>query len=180
MTSCYAGLSLRLTYGLFARHALFSYLNKKSTHAPMQPVSTLTRLLGRDAGQGGRGSTARTTTVLSVADSNIPSATDPWSIIMRAALSGRQSFQQALQWLAMMSSSGVDIPVAIFQQFAALAGRFDLDIMETLPLVSATFSSIWLRSLGRQDLHTVIGALHLRLADKVVEGLRGEPNAWPD
>ena len=151
------------------------------THLTMlQPVSTLTRLLGRDAGGGSRGSTVRTTTVLSVADSTIPSATDPWSIIMRAALSGRHSFQQALQWLAMMSNSGVDIPVAIFQQFATLSARFDLNVVETLPLVSAAFCSIWLRSLGRQDLHTVIGALHLRLADKVVEGLQGDPNAWPD
>ncbi|VDB82999.1 unnamed protein product [Peniophora sp. CBMAI 1063] len=148
--------------------------------AVRKPVSTLTRLLGRDTGGGSRGSTARTTTMLSVTDSNMPSATDPWSIIMRAALSGRHSFQQALQWLAMMSSSGVDIPVAIFQQFSALSGRFDLDVVETLPLVSAAFCSIWLRSLGRQDLHTVIGALHLRLADKVVEGLRGNPNTWSD
>lgn len=99
---------------------------------------------------------------------------------MRAAVSGRHSFQQALQWLAMMSSSGVDIPVAVFQQFSALSGRFDMNVVETLPLVSAAFCSIWLRSLGRQDLHAVIGALHLRLAENIVQGLRGDPNAWPD
>ena len=98
---------------------------------------------------------------------------------MRAALSGKHSFQQALQWLAMMSNSGVDIPVAVFQQFAALSGRFNLNVVETLPLVAAVFCSIWLRSLGRQDLHTVISALHLRLADNIAEGLRGDPNEWP-
>jgi hypothetical protein len=99
---------------------------------------------------------------------------DPWSVIMRAALSGQNAFQQALQWLAMMANSAIEIPAAVFQQFADLSGRFSLSIVQIMPLMTGILSSVWLRSLGRQELHTVVATLHLRLRSTIADDLKKE------
>ncbi|KAI0035078.1 hypothetical protein K488DRAFT_44141 [Vararia minispora EC-137] len=136
-------------------------------------IPTLTRLLGRDSTVSGRSSIVRGINTTQ-AESSISAGMDPWSIIMRSALSSQATFQQAIQWLAMMATSGVDIPTAIFHQFADLSNRFALSVLDTLPLVQGVFSSVWLRSLGRQELHAVIAALHIRLTSDIVNDLRRE------
>lgn len=100
-------------------------------------------------------------------------AIDPWGILLRIASRDEEGLRQCLQWLDIFALSAVDIPESVFQRFRSLTDRFKLSVVETYPLIHATFLCVWMRSLGRQELFGTISSVHLRLSVDVSRYLNG-------
>ena len=99
-------------------------------------------------------------------------AVEPWGVIMRSATTDKSGLCRALQWLCIMTRSGVDVPISLFQQVLPLVIRFSLSVNDLVPFTRALLSALWLRSLGRQELQHTVGALHVYLGRSVVASLR--------
>jgi hypothetical protein len=74
--------------------------------------------------------------------------------------------------LNIFALSAVDIPESVFQRFKSLTDRFKFSVVETYPLIHATFLCVWMRSLGRQELLGTISSLHKRLTADVSRYLK--------
>jgi len=103
----------------------------------------------------------------SLADGLDVTAINPWAILVRIASGNEDGLRQCLQWLEIFAVSAVDIPESVFQRFKSLTDRFKFSVVETYPLIHATFLCVWIRSLGRQELFGTIGSVHLRLSADV-------------
>jgi hypothetical protein len=99
-------------------------------------------------------------------------AFDPWRAVMKSAPESREGLTRSLHWLCVFSRSGVDIPVSTFSQYSALATQFKINLTDSLLLVEAALSSTWLKSLGRQEMQTILSNLHSSLASHVLHSLR--------
>ncbi|KAI0054105.1 hypothetical protein FA95DRAFT_1480391 [Auriscalpium vulgare] len=135
-----------------------------------KPTIALQRLLNREGGINQRSSSMNLLNATAVDSAGVLNM-DPWNIVLRTASSSEEGLRKGLRWLSLFARSGVDIPVAMFQRFAALTGRFKLTLCDTVVLLEAAFSSTWLKSLGRQDLIATIGSLHLRLSGEVLSNI---------
>ncbi|EMD38403.1 hypothetical protein CERSUDRAFT_113558 [Gelatoporia subvermispora B] len=92
------------------------------------------------------------------------------------ATSNKDGFQQAIHWLCLFLRSGVDIPIPIFQQFSNLAQRFGATLEDCSVLVKATLWSAWLKSLGRQELQSVISVIQTYVTAEIVSCLQSRHN----
>ena len=99
---------------------------------------------------------------------------NPLQNLMEISFASRNGYRRGLRWLCIFASSGVDIPVSAFFQFAAFVGKFQADLEDCLLLTKAVLYSAWLRSIGRQDLQAVLGMLHDYLSPMIV------PKIWQD
>lgn len=99
---------------------------------------------------------------------------NPLHKLMDISFSSMDGYRRGLRWLCIFASSGVDIPVSAFYQFAASAGRFRADLEDCSILVKAGLYSAWLRSIGRQELQGMVGLLHEHLAATIVASLESK------
>ncbi|KAI0302159.1 hypothetical protein BC826DRAFT_987563 [Russula brevipes] len=143
-----------------------SWLESTLTRPLNKPVPSLQRLINRESNLKQRLSNAVDVTA-SLADGFDVTAIDPWGVVFRIASRDGDSLRRCLQWLSIFARSAVDIPDSVFQHFKSLTDQFQFSVTETYPLIHATFLCVWMRSLGRQELHKMIGSVHLRLAGDV-------------
>jgi hypothetical protein len=106
-------------------------------------------------------------------------AFDPSRVILNVASESKEGLSRSLPWLNVFSCSGIDIPVSTFMQFSSLASQFEASLADSLLLVGAAVSSIWLKSIGSQQLQTVFASLHSRLAPQVLFCLQTK-KGFPD
>ena len=97
---------------------------------------------------------------------------DPWLLILGWASKSREGLSRSLHCLCVFARSGVDIPISTFTEFSSLTTKLGVSLTDSLLLVGAAFSSTYLKSMGRQDLQTVLSSLHFRLASHVLHCLR--------
>ncbi|KAI5122947.1 hypothetical protein M0805_006828 [Coniferiporia weirii] len=140
-----------------------------------KPLYTLPRLLNREAEGSARWTVAFDATVTSFEHVSAP-LLDPWRIVNGVASRSYEGFRKSLSWLRMFALSGVDIPTPTFLQVFALARDLGGSFEDHAVLADAVFMSIWVRSLGRQELHKVITDLHDKHASFVLEQLGNKEN----
>ena len=104
----------------------------------------------------------------SVGDAASLANVNPMQNLMEISFGSADGYRQGLRWLCIFASSGVDIPVSVFFQFAASASRYDADLADCMILVQAGLYPAWLRSIGRQDLQAMVGMLHEHLSSDIV------------
>ncbi|KAI0306458.1 hypothetical protein B0F90DRAFT_1808156 [Multifurca ochricompacta] len=132
----------------------------------LTPILSLQRLLNRESNLINRLSSAVDLTA-SLADASNVTAINPWGIVFRIASANKEGLSRCLQWLSIFARSAVDIPESVFQQCKSLTDQFRFSVTETYPLIHAVFLCVWMRSLGRQELHGMISSVHLRLSSDV-------------
>ena len=98
----------------------------------------------------------------------------PWRVVMSTAAKGKDGLLQSSRWLCLFARSGVEIPVAMYMEFFALAEIAQLSVAEMLILLKACVHSLWLQSIGRQELLEVFSNLHRRLAPGILAALQGD------
>ncbi len=103
----------------------------------------------------------------SLADGANITAIDPWGVVLKIASGDDMGLRRCLQWLSIFALSAVDIPQPVFQHFRSLTDRLNFSVTEIHPLIHATFLCVWMRSLGRQELFSMISSMHLRLSADV-------------
>jgi hypothetical protein len=126
---------------------------------------------------GGRSSVAVDVTLTNT-DSNGQTTIDPWRVVMGVA-KNQEGVLNALSWLCLFARSGVDIPISIFMGFSSLVQSFNISLTDALVFVEAAMSSIWLKSMGRQQLQSLFSSLHSHLAPEVLHRLQTR-NELPD
>jgi hypothetical protein len=92
---------------------------------------------------------------------------DPWHIVVNTASAGIDGLERGLKWLRVMAQSGVDIPQTTFAQVSAFARDFNASFEVSQILVETILASVWVKSLGKQELLGIIAALHLRFVDSI-------------
>ncbi|TFY77906.1 hypothetical protein EWM64_g6106 [Hericium alpestre] len=132
-----------------------------------EAVTSLSRLFNE--GESNQRSTTFIDSTKTVVDASALQSLNPWGVVVRSASSHADGLQRDLWWLRMFARSAVDIPIATVQQFASLANRHKLSLIESLPLTATALYLTWLRSLGRQELLAVVCSLHVRLAPDIVQ-----------
>jgi hypothetical protein len=91
---------------------------------------------------------------------------------MKVASADGHGLQQALRWLCILSRSGVEVPMTTFMEFSSLTQRANSSWEDSCLLVEALFCATWLRSLGRQELQSIISSLQSRVSTEVLDALR--------
>lgn len=79
---------------------------------------------------------------------------------------------RGLQWLCLYTTSGVDVPLHIYDQCASMVSEQGGTLVDSILLVKTMLSFAWLRSLGRHDLHKAIALLHSCKMNEVLEKLK--------
>lgn len=94
------------------------------------------------------------------------------NVMIDTIKASKDGFERGLHWLCLFISSGVDVPVFAFMQYASLATQFQASLDQCSILAKATLWACFLKSLGRQELQTMITSLHSYLAPQIIDGLR--------
>ena len=140
-------------------------------------MSSLSRLLSHETGTVQRLSSLMDLTSPTVNQSG-SSSVDPLRVIVNFARQTPQGLFISLRWLLLFSRSGIDIPTAIFMQFCSLVTAQE-QLINVQVLVQAVLSSVWLRSLGRQDIQQILAALHVQFSRNILESLKSEKEMLP-
>ncbi|KAL5490495.1 hypothetical protein ACEPAI_5328 [Sanghuangporus weigelae] len=141
-----------------------------STLPSRKPLSTLPRLFNRDSEGTARWTTAFDATITSFEHISAP-LLDPWRVVIDVAARDYDGLKKGLDWLCIFAASGVDVPVNTFLQLSALTRDLDAPFEDHLKLAEATFMAIWIKALGRQELHQMISDLHDRTAKHILAQL---------
>ncbi len=136
-----------------------------------QGLPSLPRLFNRDSEGSQRYSTIvdyRTT----VGDLSSLANTNPLNAMMDTIKTSKEGFERGLHWLCLFVSSGVDVPVFAFMQCANLAVQFQVSLDQCSLLAKACLWACYMKSLGRQELQTMIASLHTYLASQIIDNIR--------
>lgn len=133
----------------------------------------LIRLFNKDAEATGRGSVTLENSVLVAVDIGRLATVDPWKILFQVASESKEGLETGLRWFCIFARSGVEIPVSRFQQMLGLV-RFELSWEDSKLLIDALFCATWLRSLGRQELQTIVSNIHVSVYPQVLEDLKAK------
>ena len=99
-------------------------------------------------------------------------AVNPLKVIIDIAQKSFEGYDMTLHWLCLFVRSGVEISVPTFMQLVNLGNKFGVSLEVCLLLVKAALWSCWLKSMGRQDLQTVIAAIHTGIGPTLVSYLQ--------
>ncbi|KAI0748219.1 hypothetical protein C8Q80DRAFT_1104066 [Daedaleopsis nitida] len=137
------------------------------------PFASLSRLFNREF------DTASSTRFSTVADPRLtmtenPSALsiNPLKVIIDIATKSNEGYDNTLHWLCLFVRSGVEISVPTFMQLVALGNKFGVSLEVCSLLIKAALWSCWLKSMGRQDLQTVVSAIHTGIGPQLVSYLQ--------
>ncbi|KAJ7582678.1 hypothetical protein C8J56DRAFT_1167735 [Mycena floridula] len=133
----------------------------------MHTMPSLSRLFPREMDAAQRYSTADRIT----AQVDEAAAPDPWRILAHTASQSNEGLIRSLHWICIFARAGVDVPIPTFQHLASLSAEFQTSLSGSLLLMKALLASTWLKSMGRQDLQTVVADLHSRLSQEILKSL---------
>ena len=138
----------------------------------IQPLTNLPRLLNREVEAPARWTSAFDATVNSFEHADAP-LLDPWKVVISIASKNYDGLRKTLEWLGVFAYSGVDIPSSTFTRLSSLIREshspFECDVL----LCRALFMSIWVKSLGRQNLQELIMDLYERNLEYLSDNIAG-------
>ena len=102
---------------------------------------------------------------------------NPLQVMTNLATTTKSGYQRGLNWLNLFTSSGVDVPVPIFMQFASLTSKFKPSLSDCSILVDAALAACYLRPIGRLELQPIIGLLHEYLSSVILDRIQASENA---
>ncbi|KAF4576589.1 hypothetical protein EYR36_004567 [Pleurotus pulmonarius] len=134
-----------------------------------EPMPSLLRLLPKEVD-----SFQRTSVFLDVhsqQDVSTPSI-EPWRAVVKTAQENVEGLQRGLKWLHVLVRSGVDVPALTFGQICGYALDYDTPFEDIHFFIETIFTSLWLRSLGRQSLQRIVARLWSKCSSTVWDNLR--------
>lgn len=136
-------------------------MNMKRSSNIQQPLTNLPRLLNREVEPPARWTSAFDATINSFEHADAP-LLDPWKVVTGIASKSYEGLRKTLEWIGVFAFSGVDIPSSTFTQLSSLIREshfpFDCDVL----LCRAVFMSLWVKSLGRQNLQELVMDMYER------------------
>ncbi|TFK89146.1 hypothetical protein K466DRAFT_545801 [Polyporus arcularius HHB13444] len=137
------------------------------------PFASLSRLFNRELDTGG---SARFSAIaeprLTMSDNSSLLAVNPLKVITDIATKSHEGYDNTLHWLCLFVRSGVEISIPTFMHLVELGNRFGVSLEVCSLLIKATLWSCWLKSMGRQDLQSVVAAIHVGIGPQLVSYLQ--------
>ncbi|KAF8636667.1 hypothetical protein AX17_003473 [Amanita inopinata Kibby_2008] len=165
-----------VVYSIF-NDLISRWMQTTSMLMPQEPITSLPRVFHRESEVLSRFSASFDSARASFENTDNLSA-DPWRSIHTLAMCGGEDLTRALEWLGLLTSSGVEIPTPRLLRLATLV--FDDASVRSLSnatmLVGAVFKNVWLNSVGRQDLLVLFSMLHGNLHPHVVKAINDSNN----
>ncbi|KIM49085.1 hypothetical protein M413DRAFT_95490 [Hebeloma cylindrosporum] len=97
---------------------------------------------------------------------------DPLGAVLEFARESESSISQALLYLTMIVKSGVNISTPTFTRFFTIVASNKLDgLPDANILIRSIILSLWQRSLGRQDLQSLIASIHGHFSPLISQSL---------
>ncbi|KAH9946036.1 uncharacterized protein BXZ73DRAFT_86240 [Epithele typhae] len=138
-----------------------------------QPLASLSRLFNRELDTASqRFSASVIEPRLSMSETPSMLTTNPLKIIVDIANKSYEGYDMTLHWLCLFVRSGVEISGQTFMQLVNLGNKFGVSLEVCTLLIKAALWSTWLKSMGRQDLQTVIAAIHTGIGPQLVQYLQ--------
>lgn len=97
---------------------------------------------------------------------------NPLRVIIDIATKSKEGYDNTLHWLCLFVRSGVEISVPTFTQLVNLGRKFGTSLEESALIVKAALWSCWLKSMGRQDMQSVITAVHTNVGPEIIAHLQ--------
>ena len=97
---------------------------------------------------------------------------NPLKVIVDIATKSNEGYDNTLQWLCLFVRSGIEISVPTYMELVNLGNRFGISLEVCSRLIKSALWSCWLKSMGRQDLQTVIAAIHAGIGPQLVAYLQ--------
>ncbi|KAJ8700118.1 hypothetical protein PTI98_003174 [Pleurotus ostreatus] len=134
-----------------------------------EPMPSLLRLLPKEVD-----SFQRTSVFLDAHPQQDASTTsiEPWRVVTKTAQENVEGLQRGLKWLHVLVRSGIDIPAPTFEQICDYALNYGTPFEDIHFFIETIFTSLWLRSLGRQSLQRTIARLWSKHASTVWDNLK--------
>ena len=149
--------------------ALNDHIRPRLRYTSLKPMPYLLRLFNRENIESSSRFSSMVDASFGPADAVGTAVADSWRMIMQVASSGKEGWSRSLKWLCLFARSGVDIPVATYKVFSSLASKHSVTMEESALIVEAIFTSTWLKSLGRQELQSILSGLHARLYSEILQ-----------
>lgn len=140
----------------------------------IQPVNGLHRLFPRDNDTINRQSSLDPD--LQGPGTNEPALTirgDPFSALLQVAEQSPYSMTQVMNWLILISRSGIEISATVFEQFITMVIASSAAIEHGQALVHALVLCIWQNPVGRLFFQPLLGRLHAAIGNQLVAALKG-------
>lgn len=137
-----------------------------------QTYPLLIRLFNKDAEASGRGSVTLENSALTSVDGGGLTAIDPWEILFRVASGSKEGLRASLRWSCIFARSGVEVPISRFEEMLGLVQQFDSSLEDSKLLIDALFCATWLRSLGRQELQTIVSKIHVSVYLQILHDIK--------
>ncbi len=97
---------------------------------------------------------------------------EPWRAVVKTAQENVEGLQRGLKWLHVLVRSGVDVPALTFGQICSYALDYDTPFEDIHFFIETIFTSLWLRSLGRQSLQRIVARLWSKCSSTVWDNLK--------
>ena len=91
---------------------------------------------------------------------------------MNTAANNLYGLEKGLKWLRLFVKSGVNVPTAVFLQFAGLARDLGSTFSDYCVLVETIFFSVWMKSSGRLELQSVLSEILSRNVTLIINQLQ--------
>ncbi|KZT67735.1 hypothetical protein DAEQUDRAFT_712938 [Daedalea quercina L-15889] len=141
----------------------------------LEPIPSLGRLFNREIETVQRFSSV-VEPRKSATDMSDLAASTALRVLVDTATASYEGYQETIHCLCLCVRSGVDISVQTFLQLASLAVEFSADFRMCSLLINAVMWSTWLRSVGRQELQSLVIRIHTHLAEPVLSALATREN----
>ena len=107
-------------------------------------------------------------------------AHSPFQGILAAASRSKAELNQALQWLLLITRSGVELPSDLLERITDLVVAHPASLDDAQVLTHTILLSFWLKSLGRQGLQSLFARLFVALDKSILGAGTDEKTALSD
>lgn len=139
-----------------------------------QSIPAVQRLLNKDGDSAARSSTYVDATLTSFGDNGMKLA-DPWGTVQRFT-ERPDGLTSGLMWLRLFARSGVDIDTSIIAEYNNLMLGRRPTLAQGVILMEAILISTWLKSMGRQELQSIITQMMTFFQPAVQTSLQSSSN----
>lgn len=84
---------------------------------------------------------------------------DPWDMLLKKASTNYDELGMALRLLGLFTSSGEDVPIKSISQLHKIMRDSNVGFKEDACILEAIFNTVWMKSLGKQDLQATVADL---------------------
>ncbi|TBU65728.1 hypothetical protein BD310DRAFT_803111 [Dichomitus squalens] len=132
------------------------------------PIASLSRLFNREFDTASQRLSALGEARLSMTENQSLMTINPLKVIVDIATKSNEGYDNTLHWLCLFVRSGIEVSVPTFMELVGLGNRFGISLEVCSLLIKAALWSCWLKSMGRQDLQTVVANIHAGIGAQLV------------